>query len=581
MIVPEVSILAFQDAAGNRPSRTVRSLSARSQRGVGGELYEVFSVPALTNVTSALRHVRAPVVGCIEGDPVVTRRLVEHVLAASRLFDDFVIAVPGYDVDGLPEDQDEEDTEEPGDEGRRGTPEMLFGRARFSSLNPHGYLVAFRGSEAFFFRRSTPSRLGFPETATCAELFRCLVSRSEVRLVVLGGEGCFRANSHLPEVPSRMLPARQPLLYGAIPGDARELLRQSIGWAGVHDAVVRRAGATQWPQDVSGPAAPRVPDGQIETPSPALSVVVVGFAIPRQLENTLRTLSAAHQLNVREEDYEIVVVENRSAALLGRKSVESLGANVRYFLRDEEGVSPGPALNFGVSQARGEAVALMIDGARMVSPRVVEHVLLALRVHPRPLVVVPGYHLGPAPQHLSSLGGYDEQVEQRLLAAVEWRQDGFRLFEIASLDEATENGFLNPMLEATFLAVRRESYLAVSGADEAFVSPGGGLINLDIFERLCGLEGTRCIVLWGEGNFHQYHGGVSSRGGSRRDERLEAFRREYARLRGRAFATYDREPVLLGVHSSRAREVLEKAATLGTLRYEMILKMGRPEWPND
>jgi glycosyltransferase involved in cell wall biosynthesis len=320
--------------------------------------------------------------------------------------------------------------------------------------------------------------------------------------------------------------------------------------------------------------------GNAPRPRPLLSIVIVIYRIPRQAENTIFSLSTAHQRNVLEQDYEIVVVENRSSDMLGEERARRLGANVRYFERDEPGVSPAPAVNFGVSQARAPAVALMIDGARMATPRLVEHALLAQRIHPRPICVAPGYHLGPGMQHVTSREGYDQNVEQKLLASVDWKEDGYRLFEIGSFDEATRNGFLNPMLEATCVFCPRTCFDELGGMDERFDLPGGGEVNHDFFERASRLAGTRLVVLWGEGTFHQYHGGVSSAGAEEREARLDAFRRQYDTLRGRRFATYEREPLLLGVCSEPACKLLMEAARLGRLRYTMLRSAGRPEWPN-
>ena len=54
----------------------------------------------------------------------------------------------------------------------------------------------------------------------------------------------------------------------------------------------------------------------------------------------MRTLSARHQWNVSEGDYEIIVVENESAEMLGEEAASAFGSNVRYFRHQEEGVSP-------------------------------------------------------------------------------------------------------------------------------------------------------------------------------------------------------------------------------------------------
>src|SRR5699024_4747143 len=114
----------------------------------------------------------------------------------------------------------------------------------------------------------------------------------------------------------------------------------------------------------------------------------------RQAPNTLISLSPPYQENVGEDDYEIVVVENDSDDELGRERAESVAGNIRYFYRKEPGVSPAPAVNYALEKCRAPYIGVMIDGARMVTPRVIEYALMVCGLGGRPLVAVPGYHLG-------------------------------------------------------------------------------------------------------------------------------------------------------------------------------------------
>ncbi len=58
--------------------------------------------------------------------------------------------------------------------------------------------------------------------------------------------------------------------------------------------------------------------------------------------------------------------------------------------------------------------------------------------------------------------------------------------------------------------MKRDDYLAMGGLDERFDTPGGGLANLDFFNRVHEREALRPIMLLGEATFHQFHGGVAS-----------------------------------------------------------------------
>src|SRR6187431_1420470 len=96
---------------------------------------------------------------------------------------------------------------------------------------------------------------------------------------------------------------------------------------------------------------------------PVLSIIVVVYDMPRQAMNTLLSLALPYQKNVAAEDYEVIVVENKSANNLDAAAVSALGSQFRYFLREEKGVSPASAVNFAFSQCRGKQVGLIIDGA--------------------------------------------------------------------------------------------------------------------------------------------------------------------------------------------------------------------------
>jgi len=312
-----------------------------------------------------------------------------------------------------------------------------------------------------------------------------------------------------------------------------------------------------------------------------VSIVVIFHRIPRQADNTLYSLSVRHQRHVTEDDYEIIVVENSSDAEYGESRARAHGANVRYFHRREEGVSPVSAVNFGFEQARAPLVGFMIDGAHMVTPRVVENALRAARLHPAPLVTVPAHHLGSVEQHFNKSAGYDEQIEERLLAESKWKEDGYVLFDIGCWSGANPNGFFSPFIESSAIFCTRAMFESIGRADVRFDGPGGGVVNQDIYMRLCRVPGSRLIVLASEGSFHQFHGGVSTTEVEGRDALIEKLRRQHATIRGHDLVGHDREPLILGTFSRQGLRYLKRSAELGHLRHHMCMAEGRDEWPNE
>jgi hypothetical protein len=315
--------------------------------------------------------------------------------------------------------------------------------------------------------------------------------------------------------------------------------------------------------------------------APKVSILVVIYRMSRQAENTLYSLSAKHQWNVREEDYEIVAVENRSDDVLGEERARAQGGNVRYFLRDEPTQTPVFALNFAFEQSRAPLVGLIIDGARMVTPRVVEHVLMAQKLAPHPLVAVPGYHVGPEEHHKNVTAGYDASVEAGLLEQIDWKNNGYGLFDVSCFSGANDKGFLSPMLESNCIFCTRESFEKIGRADERFLTPGGGSVNIHIYAKLAKLPESKFIVLPGEGSFHQFHGGVTTAEIADREAVLESHRVELRAINGGKFEGVHREPMLLGTVPGEAQEYLKVSAARAAFRHAMCKKLGLAPWPHD
>ena len=217
---------------------------------------------------------------------------------------------------------------------------------------------------------------------------------------------------------------------------------------------------------------------------PVVSVILIGYRMPMQLANTLYTLGPQFQRDCTALDYEVVVVENRSGAVLDEQVAANLPANFRYFLRDEASHTPVPAINFALSQCRGDYIGLIMDGARMLSPGVISHALMAHRFGPGAIGVVPGYHLGEQEQHCNEDPALALANEQQLLDSVDWRSDGYELFSISTFSGANRRGYLHPIMECNCLFASQRNYAAIGGANPAFTLRGGGSVNLHMYRSL-------------------------------------------------------------------------------------------------
>ena len=302
--------------------------------------------------------------------------------------------------------------------------------------------------------------------------------------------------------------------------------------------------------------------GSSSRAQPRLSIVVIVYAMPRQAANTVRSLLPDYQWGVQAGEYEVIIVENDSPDAMDADFLCGLPDFCRYFLRPDPEPSPAAAIQFGVRQARASNVCVMVDGARMLSPGVVHNLILAHRLYPQAVVAVPGYHLGRELQQTAVGSGYDAEVEQALLASIDWPAAGYDLFNIACFSGSCRGGFFLPFSESNCVSVSRATWDALGGFDERFDLPGGGLINLDFYRRACEYPDTELIVLPGEGSFHQFHGGITTGGtaSDARDDYIARSREQYEALRGAPFSSPRATATYLGKIPPQAQKFVHFSA---------------------
>ncbi len=312
--------------------------------------------------------------------------------------------------------------------------------------------------------------------------------------------------------------------------------------------------------------------------NPKLSIIVVVYRMSRQAMNTLYSLSAQYQRNVCEADYEVLVMENLSDDSLHAESVTALGNNFRYFPRQETSVSPVYAINEGFHHAQAPFIGLIIDGARIVTPRIVEYALAVARTSANPLVAAPTFNLGPFLHYQNIDNQYDEETEKQLLAQTQWQKNGYRLFDICNLGEANPRHIFQPFMESNCYFTSKNNFAAIGYADTQFQYAGGGSLNLHMFRSIGMLE--QCKHYWmmvGEGSFHQLHGGVttSQQDTQNRDQALKQFREQLETLWGGRFPALEREPLLIGSANSHAQNFLHYSSVRGQIRYNRLHEKSR------
>ena len=190
--------------------------------------------------------------------------------------------------------------------------------------------------------------------------------------------------------------------------------------------------------------------------------------------------------------------------------MRSFGENFRLLFSSRPSPSPCAAMNEAARRARSPLLAIMLDGAYILSPRVVATCLDAYAAYPDAIVTVPRFYLGPGQQGSTIALGYDREVEDQMLDFSGWQKDGYNLFHYSSVIGHHRNmSVLGTPFESSFLLLASDLYAEVGGFDERFDEPGGGFGNIDFFEQIAARPGTY-VGLLGEGIFHQVHGGPTT-----------------------------------------------------------------------
>jgi glycosyltransferase involved in cell wall biosynthesis len=273
-----------------------------------------------------------------------------------------------------------------------------------------------------------------------------------------------------------------------------------------------------------------------------LSIVLIAYNMQRAAPRSVQSLGAAYQRDIAGEDYEIIVVENGSTEPLDEQAIQALGDNIQYHYLEDAPPSPARAINHGVNLASGEVIAVMVDGAHMLTPGALSFALQPFASMVNPVVVPLRFFLGPGPQMETVLQGYDEATEDALLESIGWPEDGYRLFEIGVPYRIEPRGIRPPLLwtvrqfESNCLFMRRSAFDAVGGCDERFDIPGGGALIPDLYRQLARLADSELVQLIGEASFHQLHGGIST-SVSRTDQKQQwqNYLQQYQAIRGEPF----------------------------------------------
>src|ERR1700730_17307157 len=106
-----------------------------------------------------------------------------------------------------------------------------------------------------------------------------------------------------------------------------------------------------------------------------LSIIVNFFNNQREAENTLHSMTRGYQSVPAGIPYEVIAVDNGSKLQLSADRVRTFGPEFLYKYVATRSVSPVEAINAACREARGDEVLVVIDGAHILSPGVLNRTI--------------------------------------------------------------------------------------------------------------------------------------------------------------------------------------------------------------
>lgn len=301
-----------------------------------------------------------------------------------------------------------------------------------------------------------------------------------------------------------------------------------------------------------------------------VTIIVVFHNGKRVSQNTLYSLSLKYQVGVQIDDYEVIVVDSNSTDKLSQEYVKEFGNNFKYIDFQTDNDSPCDAINFAIEVSKADILGIMIDGAHIATPRAIWYSINIFQVKENIFTYTKGYHLGADKQNYTMLEGYSELHEDKLLSISNWKSEPYNLFKISNFDKVRSQ--ITKVVESNLFFCRRGDMKAIGKYNSKFKSAGGGLVNLDVFYRLIHERYLMPVCLWGEGTFHQIHGGVSTNV-IIDNHPIKVMEKEYKSIYGRSYTAPSYTPFLYG------QDVSEKAKE--TITYKDIEKIFYDLFNND
>ncbi len=271
-----------------------------------------------------------------------------------------------------------------------------------------------------------------------------------------------------------------------------------------------------------------------------LSVIVNFYDMRREAARTLTSLTRAYQSGAQDLEYEVLCLDNGSNPPLEPEFVESFGKEFRLIRAAPAHPSPVGPMNAAAREAKGRFLAIMIDGAHIVTPGAFSAAMEAFGENPDSIVALRQWFFGGDQRWLAA-AGYTREMEDEVFGGLGWPEDGYALFRAGvPMDGPMTTHWFRGMAESNCMFLPASLWREIGGFDEGFDEPGAGLANLDLFSRTIQAAKGPLVGLLGEATFHQFHGGTTTNVSDEKKDRLvRDFMVKYQEVKGEAFRNAD------------------------------------------
>jgi cephalosporin hydroxylase len=265
------------------------------------------------------------------------------------------------------------------------------------------------------------------------------------------------------------------------------------------------------------------------------SIIVNFYNMPREAARTLTSLSRLYQRDIGALRYEVLCVDNYSNPPIEAGWVDSFGPEFRLIRPSRKLPSPVEAINEAAAQARGKYIAVMIDGAHLLTPGVLREVWDAVTEAPDATVALRQWFVGGDQRWLAE-AGYTRAHEDILFDKIAWPEDGYLLFREGAPFWESPRPWFDAMIESNCLFMPAWLYREIGGMAEDFSEAGAGYANLDLFRRAIEASPEPPVALIGEATFHQFHDGTTTNVTvEMKEQRVRRYESHYVALRGQAY----------------------------------------------